>query len=88
MKVNLINENFTSDYLQGSPVSRPVNLERMLEIATVLSEGFPEVRVDLYNCNGKIYFGEMTFFHWSGFVPFEPVEWDYKFGEYLQLPKV
>lgn len=44
------------------------------------------MRVDLYNINGKIYFGELTFFHWSGFKPYEPDEWDYKFGEYLKLP--
>ena len=68
--------------------TKPQNFEEMLTVAEKLSKGIPHVRVDLYNCNGKIYFGEMTFFHWSGFVPFEPVEWDYKFGEYLQLPKV
>ena len=44
----------------------------------------PEVRVDLYNVNGKILFGEMTFFHWSGLMPFEPEEWDYKFGSWWQ----
>ncbi|MCR4994665.1 MAG: glycosyl transferase [Bacteroidales bacterium] len=68
--------------------TKPQNFEEMLLVAEKLSQGIPHVRVDLYNINGKIYFGEMTFFHWSGFVPFEPVEWDYKFGEYLQLPKV
>ena len=68
--------------------TKPQNFEEMLMVAEKLSKGIPHVRVDLYNCNGKIYFGELTFFHWSGFVPFEPVEWDYKFGEYLQLPKV
>ena len=65
---------------------KPANFEKMLDLAGKLSKGIPHVRVDLYNVNGKIYFGEMTFFHWSGFVPFEPKEWDYKFGEYLKLP--
>ena len=36
--------------------------------------------------HGKILFGEMTFFHWSGLMPFEPEEWDYKFGSWIELP--
>ena len=51
------------------------------------AEGLPQIRVDLYEVNGKIYFGEMTFFHWSGFVPFEPEEWDKTFGDWIQLKK-
>ena len=47
----------------------------------------PHVRVDLYNIGGKIYFGELTFYHWSGLTPFVPEEWDYKFGEELMLPE-
>lgn len=65
---------------------KPINFEKMLEIAEKLSEGIPHVRVDLYNVNGRIYFGELTFFHWSGMVPFNPVDWDLKFGEMIQLP--
>ena len=65
---------------------KPMNFDKMLEVAEKLSKDIPHVRVDLYNVNGKIYFGELTFFHWSGMVPFEPIEWDYKFGEYLKLP--
>ena len=66
---------------------KPANFEEMVLIAAQLSKGFPHIRVDLYNCNGKIYFGELTFFHFSGTVPFEPREWDYKFGELLNLPQ-
>lgn len=65
---------------------KPKNFEKMLEIAAKLSKGIPHVRVDLYNIYGTIYFGELTFFHWSGFVPFSPSEWDLKFGSYLILP--
>ena len=68
------------------PIQKPKNFEKMLEIAAKLSQGIPHVRVDLYNINGKIYFGEMTFFHWSGIVPFVPEEWDYKIGDMLHLP--
>lgn len=69
------------------PYFKPENFEEMKAVAAKLSKGIPEVRVDLYNINGKIYFGEMTFFHWSGFVKYEPEEWDYKIGNYINLPK-
>ena len=65
---------------------KPVCFDEMKELASKLSKGIPEVRVDLYEVNGKVYFGEMTFFHWSGFMPFEPEEWDYKFGSWIKLP--
>lgn len=67
-------------------IPKPKNLEKMVEISAKLSQGIPHVRVDLYNINGKIYFGELTFFHWSGLTRFVPEEWDYKFGELLHLP--
>ena len=60
--------------------------DKMLDIARKLSAGIPHVRVDLYNCDGKIYFGEMTFFHFSGMVPFSPHSWDLRFGDMLKLP--
>ena len=68
-------------------IKKPAKYEEMIKIAEKLSEGIPHVRVDLYNINGKIYFGEMTFYNWSGLVAFEPEEWDYKFGEWINLPK-
>ena len=61
---------FTSDYLQGEPIPKPINFERMLEVAALLSEGFPEVRVDLYNTYGKVYFGELTFTSQGGINSF------------------
>ena len=67
--------------------AKPQNFEEMLEVAAKLSQGFPQIRVDLYNCNGKIYFGELTFFHWSGMTPFDPIEWDYKLGNLIKLPQ-
>lgn len=65
----------------------PSCFEEMKMIAAKLGGGIPQVRVDLYEVNGKIYFGEMTFFHWSGMVPFDPVEWDYTLGTWIKLPK-
>ena len=69
------------------PPHKPSNYEKMIELAEKLSTGIPQVRVDFYDVNGKIYFGEMTFFHWSGLVPFEPEEWDRKLGDLIELPK-
>lgn len=67
-------------------ISKPNSFEKMIEISRRLSQGFPHVRVDLYNIDGRIYFGELTFFHWSGLTPFVPEEWDYKFGSWLHIP--
>ena len=68
------------------PIDKPQNFNEMIEIARKLSVGKTHVRVDLYKIRGKIYFGELTFFHWSGMVAYNPREWDYKFGEYIKLP--
>lgn len=62
-------------------VSKPENFEKMVEIATVLCQGFSHVRVDLYNVNGVIYFGEMTFTNGSGYECIVPDEYDFKLGE-------
>lgn len=67
-------------------IKKPEGFEEMKQIASRLSEGIPHVRVDLYNINGHIYFGELTFSHWSGLTPFSPEEWDYKFGSWIKLP--
>lgn len=60
---------------------KPKNFNKMKELAAKLSKGIPQLRVDFYEVNEKIYFGELTFFHHSGFVPFEPEKWDYLLGE-------
>lgn len=66
---------------------RPKNFELMIELCKKLSAGIPFLRVDLYEINGKVYFGELTFFPGSGFTPLEPEEWDYKLGSWLKLPE-
>ena len=65
---------------------KPCNFEELKWLAKQLSSGFPHVRVDLYSVRGKVFFGEMTFFHFGGMMPFEPEEWDYVFGEWIKLP--
>jgi len=73
--------NVTTDHEQfDEPYSKPKNFDRMIAIATKLSEDFPFVRVDLYNINGKIYFGELTFYPWTGYVQFTPDSFDYELG--------
>lgn len=67
-------------------IDKPVNFEKMQEVAGILSKGIPHVRVDLYNVKGQIYFGELTFFHGSGMEHFIPKKWDYNFGELIKLP--
>ncbi len=82
------NLHITSDCpASDREIEKPVNFERMIEVAEVLSSGFPYVRVDLYNQAGKIYFGELTFYPWSGYVQFMPDEWDFKFGSFIPLIK-
>ena len=75
-----------SEHIRGEEVEKPENYEKMLEIAQKLASHFLYVRVDLYNVDGKIYVGELTFHHGSGFEHIRPIEWDYKMGEMLKLP--
>lgn len=68
-------------------MERPVNLDRMIQIAKTLSNGFPYVRVDLYELdNGDIKFGEMTFTPRSGFFQWIPPETDNLWGDKIKLP--
>ena len=79
---------FTNGHPHASPTPElPTCFEKMKELASMLGKDIPQVRVDFYEVNGKIYFGEMTFFHWSGLIPFVPEQWDYTFGEWIKLPK-
>lgn len=68
-------------------VERPAQLERMIAVAEKLAQGMPHVRIDLYDVDGHIYFGEYTFFSAAGSKPFEPEEWDTIVGSWLTLPK-
>ena len=69
-------------------LAKPQNFEKMVEIAKKLSEDFDFVRVDLYEVDGKPYFGELTFTPGNGFSPFRPQKWDKIFGEPYILPKI
>ena len=68
-------------------LSIPQNLEEMICFAEQLSQGLTFVRVDFYNVDGMIYFGEMTFYPASGVGPFTDEIWDNKLGEWITLPR-
>lgn len=71
-------------FFEGS-IDPPECLEEMIQVARKLSMGFIFLRVDLYEVNGKVYFGEMTFHHGGGFEPFIPAEYDAILGNYLHI---
>lgn len=76
---------FTNGHPHAIPTPLlPTCFEKMKELASMLGKGIPQVRVDFYEVNGKVFFGEMTFSHWSGLVPFVPEEWDYTFGSWIK----
>lgn len=68
-------------------MDRPKNYDKMIELAESLSKDIPFVRVDFYETENKLYFGELTFFPGNGVEVFSPEEWDYKLGEWIELPK-
>lgn len=68
--------------------SKPINFEKMKKLAEILSTDIPHLRVDFYEINGKIYFGELTFSHWAGMVPFEPEEYDLILGNWIDIKKI
>ena len=65
---------------------KPLYFDKMKELAEKISRDIPHLRVDFYEANGKIYFGECTFYHLSGMAEFYPNEWDEIFGSWLKLP--
>lgn len=87
--INWNNLNILSDCENFSYIcsSKPEGLDEMLKVAEKLSAGFPFVRVDLYHVNGKVYFGELTFYPWSGYVQFAPDEFDMILGREFKLSR-
>lgn len=79
---------FTNGHPNSSLLpKRPHYFDEMKELASKLSAGIPHVRVDFYETNNNVYFGEMTFYHWGGMVQFDPIEWDYIIGKWIKLPE-
>ena len=78
---------FTSEYRKGKNLPKPENLDEMLNLAEKLSNGFPQLRVDLYNIAGKVYFGELTFTSQGGMMDFYTPEFLMELGKDINLPK-
>ncbi len=76
---------FNSDYQRGEIIPKPSNLDEMIRVAERLSQGFPELRVDLYNVQGKIYFGELTFTSQGGFMDFYTPEFNLELGSKFDI---
>ncbi len=72
--------------ISSEVLEKPENFDEMKLVAKKLSQGLPHVRVDLYSCNHRIYFGELTFFDGSGYDDMESDEWNLRFGSWLNLP--
>ena len=65
--------------------AKPDNFEEMLEVASKLSKGIPFVRIDFFYVEGKVYFGECTFYDWAGMRPFTDYNWDLQLGSWIDL---
>jgi hypothetical protein len=78
----------TNAHEHNPNLKRPEHFGEMLDVAAKLSKPFPHARIDLYEEEGKVFFGEITFYHFGGFTRFEPDEWDFKFGEYFDIKKI
>ena len=92
MTLNFFDSNFNSlpftrNFKRSEEIfTKPILWDEMIKISKILAEPFPFVRVDFYMLNNQLKIGELTFYPGNGVEPFDPVEWDYKFGELLQLP--
>ncbi len=68
-------------------IQKPINFEKMKELAKILSNNIPAGRIDLYEINGQIYFGEITIYPKSGYEEFSDERYNVLWGNWIQLPK-
>lgn len=85
---DLINAKIQYSSDSSVVIPKPNCLEKMLELASKLSEGYPHLRIDFYVINDQIFFGEITFYHGSGFEHFYPDSLDYEIGNWLDIGMV
>ena len=86
MDWGLMEEGITYPRVLVKNVQKPAKFDEMVKLSKILSKDIPHVRIDFYEINGKVYFGEMTFYHQSGFGRIYPEEFDYKMGSWIELP--
>ena len=94
VKLGIYDNNFNKTDAQRNDerpqevaLPKPLNFDKMKSIAETLSKGFPHVRIDLYNLNGRIIFGEFTFYDGSGYMTYTPDSFDFTLGKQFILPK-
>jgi hypothetical protein len=80
-----VDKHKKTESLRGKEIDPPATFDKMKEIAKEISKRFKYVRVDFYDVDGKLYFGEITLHHGSGFNPFTPSEYDLRYGQLLKL---
>ena len=68
-------------------LKRPDNFDELIQYAEILGKKFPHARIDMYDQNGIIYFGEITFFDGSGYMVYDPDNFDFVLGNEFELPK-
>lgn len=76
------------DDVSQEDYTKPICFDEMRKIAEKLSESIPFLRVDMYYENGQIYVGELTFYHYGGYIPFNPPKWDDIIGGWLDISKI
>ncbi len=93
-KISFLNMDWTrmemhrSDFEEFEELpKKPGKFSEMAGFAKILSKGFPFARADFYENNGKVYFGEMTFYPGGGFTAFSPEEWDRRLGDWIHLAR-
>jgi len=85
---NFLPIRFSKDNIKEMSIKKPKNYGKMIEFATILSKPFPFCRVDLYNVDGNIFFGEITFYHAGGYNHITPAKWDLRIGSWIDISKI
>lgn len=88
MNFRLLDMTETRDHKDLDTIKKPENFEKMAEYAAILSKPFAQCRIDFYNIDGKIYFGEITFYHGGGCNNIQPREWDLKIGSWIDINNI
>ena len=89
MNLNSIDHLFKNKpTIDKESIVLPNNIKKMIEIVEKLCIGFPHIRIDLYNIDEQIYFGEMTLFSGSGFINIESYEFSQKMADLIDISRI
>ena len=86
LNLNKLSAKRTDELWMERDIKLPDNIDKMIDISNKISAAFPHARIDLYNVNGRIIFGEITFFDGSGYMRYDPDEFDFIMGNEFVLP--